>query len=132
MPLLTFSVTRISRCPHCQEPGLRPLELMFSTAWAPARCRFCRNEAYSSLLFRFVSAFVLELLLYACAVLALVYRSWWPFGLLLIAMIGLQLGSLAIPAIATTPRRTSRWRWVHRGVLFALVFATVIAVLNDH
>ena len=132
MPSLYFNVSRMSRCPHCRQPGLRSLDLAFSTAWAPARCRLCGDEAYSSLLFRLASAFVTEFLLYAAAVLALIYWSWWPFALLLVAMIGLQLASLAMPAIATAPRRSNRWRWAHRGFLFALVLAAVLAVVNSN
>jgi hypothetical protein len=120
------------RCPHCQQDGLRSLELALSTSWSPVRCRLCAKHAYTSTLYRFASAVVLEVGLYLCVGMALYFWSWWPFALLLVAMVVLPLGSLALPATPTTPQRVRRARWLQRGFVIAFVVATAFAAVGRH
>ena len=118
------------RCPHCQKPGLGTVELALSTSWSPARCKLCGERAHTREAVRFASVLVLELLVYVSAAMALYFWSWWPFALLVVAVVGFQFAVLVVPAVPTTPQRVETARWIHHGLFLLFVAGIAYAALS--
>lgn len=115
-------------CPHCRQRTIGIMAKMLSRPHAPALCYSCGGYSSEPMGPTYVMAFAAHAGFLAACWAALVYGSFWPFAILIVAWIAcVIIGVRIIPLAPITDAVAAREYRLH--IFFVAVFVLIILVM---